>query len=273
MTDLSQLFLYIPGIIIFLVGSGQVRGWLRMHRAGGSIDAGVVGCKHVVKKDKKGRETYNYYDVTVEYVNSGTGHRQRHTMKSPTEYAMAQRVRLLTDKNGENPELAEYENEFLFHPWVTMIEGALLIILALEQNRGRQVEAMLCLAFVLLGAGINLIVSYVSLKRRNLQAVDAQITDVYTRQISRETKMLKGSRYTYYPIVKFTLNGSENIRRCNINSSGQHTFQAGDHMKLYYDPGSGVVLEKHARVGAAAVGVVLVLIGLLAGASILSVIV
>lgn len=272
MSDLSQLFLYIPGIIIFLVGSGQVRNWLRTRRADSCMDASVIRCRHVVKKDKKDRETYNYYDVTVEYRNPKTGHKERLAVKSPTEYAAAQQIRMYRAKDGEKPVLAECKDEFLFHPWVTMIGGALLILLALEQNRGNEVAAMACLALIFFGAGVNLTVDYVRLKKRGLQPLDAEITDIYTRQISKETKLLKGAKYTYYPVVRYELDGQENIRRCNINSSGQNSFKAGEHMTLYYDPQSQEVLEKHARAGAAVVGGVLVVIGLLAGASILSVV-
>lgn len=272
MADLSQLFLYIPGIIIFLVGSGQVRRWLRLRRADSCMDAHVRSCKHVVKKDKKGRETYNYYDVTVEYRNPKTSHQERLAVKSPTEYAEGQQVRLYRERVADTPVLMEYEDEFLFHPWVTMIGGALLVILALEQNQGHEIQAMVCLSVIFIGAGVNLLVNFASLKKRGLQAVEATITDIYTRQISKETKILKGSKYTYYPIVRYKLDGRENIRRCNINSSGQNTFKTGETMTLYYDPKSQTVLEKNAKPGAAFAGVVLVLIGLLAGASILSVI-
>lgn len=272
MTELSQLFLYIPGIIIFLVGSGQVRNWLRTRQSDFCVDAGVIRCKHVVKKDKQGRETYNYYDVTVEYQNPRTGHRERLAVKSPTEYAEAQRVRMYQAKGGEKPVLAEYKDEFLFHPWVTMIGGAILILLALEQNRGHEVQAMACLSILFIGAGVNLTVDYFRLKRRGLQPLEAKVMDVYVRQISRETKLLKGAKYTYYPVVRYELDGQENIRRCNINSSGQNTFRQGDSLTLYYDPASGTVQERHAGTGAAAVGIFLVLIGLLSGASILSVI-
>ncbi len=272
MTDFSQLFMYIPGIIIFLVGSGQVRRWLRVHRSGYCVDVNVVSCSHVVKKDKKDREVYNYYNVTVEYRNPETNHTERQAIKSPTEFAVGQQIRMFRDKDSEKNALTEDEGEFLFHPWVTMIGGALLIILALMENQGREVEAMLCLAIIFVGAGADLLVNYFSLKRRGLQEITAEITDIYTRQISKESKILKGAKFTYYPIVRYELDGRPNIRRCNINSSGQNTFKKGDTMKLWYDPGTRAVLEKHARPGVAVAGVILTVIGLLAGLSILSVV-
>ena len=79
MSEYSKLFLYIPGILIFLAGSGQVRRFLALRRAEKKQEAfygNVVQCTHVVKKDKKGRETFNYYNVVVEFTN-GFGHKER----------------------------------------------------------------------------------------------------------------------------------------------------------------------------------------------------
>lgn len=272
MKDLTSLFLYIPGIVIFLAGSGQVRKWLRIRQKGGSSVGTVLSCSHVVKKDKKERDVYNFYDVLVEYLDEKTGHRVRQNMKSPTEYAVGQEVRVFLHTDGGKPVLDEKEDESLFNPWAFMIGGALLILLALFENQGHEVRAMACLTAVLIGAGAGMIWNYVSLKRRNLQELDAEITDVYSRQISRESKLLRGSKYTYYPVVRYILGGKENLRRCNINSSSRNSFQTGEHMTLYYDPGKQAVMEKHANVGVLAAGIVILVIGLLAGGSILSVI-
>jgi hypothetical protein len=154
-----------------------------------------------------------------------------------------------------------------------MVEGALLIVLALEENQGKEIPAMICLTLIMLAAGVNLIADYVILKKKHLQPVEARITDIYTRQISRESKLLKGAKYTYYPIVRYELDGKENIRRCNINSGRKDSFQMGENMKLYYDAKTGTVLEKHERIGALVAGILLTALGVLTGASILSVLI
>ena len=87
--DLSKLLLYIPGILIFLVGSGQQRRRPGLLGGKGTVRAAVVRCDHVVKKDNKDRDIYNYYNVLVEYVSPVTGKRERVTAKSPTEYFTA----------------------------------------------------------------------------------------------------------------------------------------------------------------------------------------
>ena len=271
MSDLSQLFLYIPGIIIFLVGSGQVRRWMRMHQAGACSEGTVINCTHIVKKDKKDRDIYNYYDVLVEYVDGKSKHKNRQNVKSPSEYACGQDVKIFWGNPGDKPVLTENE-EPLFSPWVMMIGGALLILLALEQNRGHEVRAMICLSLVLIGAGITLLLNYISLKKRNLKEIKGEIQELYTRQISRGTKILKGDKYTYYPVVKYTLNGKENIRRCNINSSGIGTFKIGDPFTLYYDEKKGVIAERNARLSIALLGAFCLISGVLAGISILSVV-
>lgn len=271
MPDFSQLFLYIPGIIIFLVGSGQVRRWLRLKKSDVCVEATVLNCKHVVKKDNKDRTAFDYYNITVEYINPQTKHTERQAIKSATEFAENQQVRLYRDKNTNQPSLMENEDYQLFHPLTIMIGGALLIVLALEQNQKKEIPAMICLALVLCGAGISLICSYVGMKKRNLRTLDAEIVDVYTRQISKETKIIRGAKYTYYPVVKYELNGQDNLRRCNINSSQMNSFKVGEHMKLYYDEANKLVTEKHARTGMMIAGVIVLIIGLLAGASIISV--
>ena len=83
MSELSKLFMYIPGIILFLVGSGQVREWLRFHVFGRCLTAKVVSCNHVLKKDGNGREIYNYYNLLVEYVSPDSHIRWRVSWNIP----------------------------------------------------------------------------------------------------------------------------------------------------------------------------------------------
>ena len=87
--------MYIPGIVIFLVGSGQVQQGGGLLGKSGSVPGTVVSCDHVVRKDRKDRDVYNYYNVLVEFVNPVSGRRERQAVKSPTEYAASQEVRLL----------------------------------------------------------------------------------------------------------------------------------------------------------------------------------
>ncbi len=202
--DIFSRFLpYVPGIIIFLVGSVQVENWLK--------------------------------------------------------------------KRKVNPDYLRDEAA-IFHPLVMMFGGALLILLTLFENQKREVEAMICLTIILLGAGVSLLWNYFSLRKRNLQKIEGEITEIFTRQLSRETKIWRGSKFTYYPIVKYVLNAQEFSRKCNINSSGKNTFKIGDKFDLYYDPESGAVLEKHAHVGLLISGTIIFAIGALAGLSILSVV-
>ena len=272
MSDLSQLLLYIPGIVIFLVGTGQLRGWLRRRRPDSSTVGTVVNGVHVVKRDKKDREIYNYYNVMAEYTDAHTQHKVRQSFKSPSEYAKGQQVRIYWGDGAEKATLSEKENEALFHPLVMSAGGALLILLAMFENQKKEVPAMLCLAAVLTGAGVSLLWNYISLKKKKLQPLEAEIIEIYTRQISRETKILKGSKFTYYPVVRYMIDGKENIRRCNINSGSQNSFKTGETMTLYRDPQTGAVMERHPQTVMAVAGVVLAAAGILAGLSILSVV-
>lgn len=267
MSDFTQLFLYVPGVLIFLVGSGMIRTEMALKRLGACVDAAVISCNHVIKKDRQEREIYNYYSVVVEFFNGKN--LERLTVKSPTEYAPAQQV-LLFRKKREDPKLLSNEDESLFGGWATAIGGALMILLALFQNLNQQVYAMICLSLILLGAGGILLVKYLTLKSKHLQPIQATVTEIYTRQISKSTKIIKGDKFTYYPIVTYELDGRKNIRRCNINSSGEKTFKAGESMTLYYDPKTHTVTEFHAKLSLLVWAVVLLVVGAVSALSILA---
>ncbi len=267
--DLSKIFLYIPGILIFLVGSGQVKKWMRIRRKGACTYAEIIKCEHIVRKDSKDRNIYNYYDITAEYTNED-GHKEKLLIKSPTEYAKGQQARLYKGTKNEQPFLVE-EQELLFNPFELLFGGALLILLAMEQNRNDETAAMVCLTLLLVGAGISLIINYVNLKKKHLVPIKAEVTDIYERQISKESKIIKGAKFTYYPIVQFMLDNKRHVRRCFINSSSKNSFKKGNRMTLYYDEKTKTVLENHARVGVLIGGIIVLCAGLLAGASLIAV--
>lgn len=262
MSDFTQLFLYIPGIIIFLIGSGRVRTWIGMKRLGAFAETTVLSSTHVVKQDRQGREVYNYYNVVVEYVDEKTGRTVKKTVKAPTDFSVGQQVKLIFSGNRKGePVLVEHEDESLFSPWATMIGGALMILLALFQNMGRQIPAMCMLVSLLIGAGACLLWRYFSLKGRGLQPVQATIQEIWSRQISKETKIVRGSKFAYYPIVTYELNGRENTRRCNANASGEKTYKVGDKFQLYYDPKRRIVVEQGASLSILVWGIILTALG------------
>ncbi|MCR5294203.1 MAG: DeoR family transcriptional regulator [Lachnospiraceae bacterium] len=246
-------------------------GAISMER-GGTVYGDVIDCRQVVKKDKKGRETYNFYNVTVEFTNPDNQHRERHAVKMPSEFALGQQVEVLRDKSQGTYGILESETQFVINPWEMMVGGALLILLALFTNQGKEVPAMACLSLVLAGAGAALIWDYVSLKKKNLLPVEGEIIRLHTRQLSRNTKIIKGDKFTYYPVVKYTVDGRENIRRCSINSGNENSFRIGDPFTLYYDRTTRTAFERNARPAYLIAGLVILAVGLLAGVSILSVV-
>lgn len=268
--DLSKLFLYLPGIIIFLTGSGQQRRRPGLFSGRGNVPASVVRCDHVVKKDRKDRETFNYYNVLVEYTDPATGNRQRRTVKSPTEYYAAQEIWLQNLSGPGEARVFGAEEETLFPPLAQMIGGALLILLAYWENQNDELKAMTCLSIVLIGAGILLVVRYFTFKRRNLKPLDAEVVEIYKRQLSKETKILTSSKFTYYPVVRYQIDGQDNLRRCNINSSNEKSFKVGEHMTLYYDEERHTVTEGHAGIGMLIAGIVILGLGIAAGAALLA---
>ena len=270
MTDFSQLLMYIPGVVIFLVASGQVREYLRTSKPDAIRKGTVKSSKHVTKNDKYGRQVFDYYETTVESSNPSSGKKEKHTVKSPIEYPTNQEVELYFDKVSGEPTLTNGLHEWLFHPWAGMIGGALLILLALFQTQGKEIYAMVCLSLILIGIGISMITNYIFLKKKGLETISSEIVDIYERQISKQGRFSGGSKYTYYPIVKYDLKGNSTLRRCNVNSSRKESFKVGDTINLYYSPSENAIREKKANPIILSVGIVSLICGLLAGISILS---
>ena len=271
MTDFSQLLLFVPGIVIFLVASGQVREYLRINRPDATRKGIVKYNKHITKNDKYGRQVFDYFDTAIESTNPSGNKKERHIIKSPVEYAPNQQVTLYFDKVTGEPSLTNGVNEWLFHPWLAMVGGALLILLALFQTQGKEIPAMICLSLILLGSGGGMIANYLDLKRKKLEVIPSEIVEIYERQISKQGRFSGGSKFTYYPIVKYALSGTDTLRRCNVNSSRKESFKIGDTIDLYYSPTEGAIREKKANPFILVFGIITFVLGLLAGISILSV--
>ena len=270
MADYSQYLMFIPGIVIFLVESGQVRELRRRNRYGATRDAEVKVTKHVTKKDKFDRQVFDYFETTVESTDPRTGKKEHHVIKSPVEYPMGQKVQLYFDPSSGEPVLTNGINEWLFNPWLGMIGGALLILLALFQIQGKEIPAMTCLSLLLIGAGAGMIGNYVYLKKKKLQQLDATITGIYERQVSKPGRFSGNGRFTYYPIVTYEQDGKTMMRRCNVNSGRKESFRTGDTVKLYFSPEEGDVRERGANMIVLISGIIILVLGLLAGISIIS---
>ncbi len=269
MQDFTQFFLYIPGIVIFLLGSGQARTWFSIVKNGSAAEGTIVRSEHVVKKDNKGRDTFNYYNTVVEYLNPKTGHNEQHAIKTPTEYAPGQQVRLVRSSSVNDVTILDAEENSIFHPLVITVGGALMILLALWQNQGKDVYAMTTLAVILAGAGICMIWHYLGIIRRHLVPIEAEIVDTYTRQISKSTKIIRGDKFTYYPIVKYSVSGRDNILRCHMNADSEKQFTIGNTITLYYDEAAKRITEKKAQISTLIIGIALTLLGVLVGLSVI----
>lgn len=272
MGDFSRYFMYIPGVIIFLLGSGQFRNWLSTVRQG-AISGRILRCDHVIKKDNKGRDTFNYYNTLVEYTNPGTGHKEQHAIKTPTEYSVGQQITISRSASGRDITIMDAADDPVFHPFLVMVGGALMIVLVLFQNQGREVYAMCCLSLLLLGAGLGMIYHYISGSKRKLKPIEATIIDIYSRQLSRSTKIIRGDKFTYYPVVRYTIGNTENTLRCHVNSDRESGFKIGDTITLYYDEETSMVTEQRTKRSILVGGVILALLGIAAGLSILPVII
>ena len=143
MATFSELFLYIPGAVVFLVGSGQTRSWIRQLRSTGKAEGIVLSCEHVKKKDKKDRDVYNYYNVTVKYTDAESGKSVQQTFKSPTEYAIKQPVKVFQGSDGKTMYLYPGISRQSKDQEKRMVAQMENIIAKSEKRQGEKLEEIL----------------------------------------------------------------------------------------------------------------------------------
>ena len=259
--DFSQLFLYIPGVVLFIYGTGVFR---KTHIKKSEFFSGkVTKCKFHDKKVKGDKVTEPYYEVFAEFDNGKYVEKVSNTLKN--EYIVGQQVLVCKTPNGS--VIADHKDDYLFNPIATTLGGVILILLAFFQNEGNTGFAMISLSAFLLGSGILLIYRYFMRTKRDLVTIKATVVDVYKRQISKKTKILKGEKFTYYPIVEYELNGQKCMRKCSENASSSKEYKVGNDFVLYFDKNSGAIYEDKIKTTLLIIGVLLTVIGALAMSS------
>ncbi len=267
MESLSKLLIYIPGILIFLVGSRETAAWLKSFLFGKRISAKVSCVNHVRKKYKAGRNQYNYYNAVLEYKVPNSSRLLKTEMKVPFEPAVGQVIKLSVDREGKNAVFSKNPNTSNIHPAAMTVIGALMLITALEANNGNEVAAAFCIGGMLAAAGISAAVHNIRLKNKKLTAVTGTIVDVFERQISKESKLIKEAKVTHYPIVSFTFDQQEIVFRPEVNSEKETDFKTGDDFLLYYDSKDNEIYEKPAKAAWIAAGILLLILGIVIIAS------
>ena len=253
---IQMIFLVVVGAVLLVTGTTSFRRGLRLKKPGVIKGGKVIRSKHVQKQDEDGFLIQNYYELRVEYGQSG--HRKEETVKSIDEYREGDTIRLLTDID-RGGTLRVYDDSVpVFGPWALIGAGILIILLPFIQQRygTEYISAILALLLLLIGA--SLILAYIKDKRRDTEEIQAEIEGVLKWQPERKKKWTTPSA-SYYPVLGFMTDGQKKSMRSRYNSSVAGSYKTGKKVMVYRDNATGRILERGPRISMLVGGIILIL--------------
>lgn len=254
---IQSFFLIVIGAVIFVVGTTALKKQIRNKMGKLLKDAKIISLNHVTKKDDEGYLIQNYYDIKVEFEDKGK--KIQKTLKCVDQYEKGDTVKIIKDvERGGQYRVYGNDKAPVFGPWILILCGILVICMPFVQLKlGDGYMSMLLAAFLIL-IGLGLILAYVKAKSRDLEEIPAEISDILKWQ-SGEKKKWTNPSISYYPILKYTLDGKEKIMRSRYNSSSTASYKVGKQLTLYRDKNTGDILERNARKSMLIIGICLIL--------------
>lgn len=254
---IQMVFLIVIGAAVLVTGTTSLRRRIRMKRYGSVKEGKILRSKHIEKRDNDGYLIQNYYEVMAEYTDSG--HKVKKTLKSVDEYREGDEVKVFADpERGGQIRILGIDKTPVFGPFILMGAGILIIVLPFVQKQFGEQYISAILALLLLLVGTALIASYIRDRKKETEEVPAVIAEILKWQPSEKKKWSSPSA-SYYPILKFTLDGRERTMRSRYNSSTASSYKKGKQITLYRDRDTGDILERGPKKSMAATGILLIL--------------
>ena len=237
----ATAFVAIVGVIICFVGISAFSRGLR-YRAKGAVFSGVVqGVSHHTRKNDKGQLIQNYYLLQL---RANDGKKTFVTqLKSPHQYEKGDTVRLTKNPRGE--AVLYRDNGIRWYSGLLeMLIGAGIAAFPFLVKRVGDPYASFELAAVLILGGILTLEVYLRDRKRTYEELDAEVADILLYDVENQRRVLKTN--TWYPLLRYTLNGSPREFLSESNSSIRSAYQIGKKLKVYRDAETGDVHEKKA---------------------------
>ncbi len=254
---IESVFLVVIGAVIFVVGTTALRKQIRIKMGKLLKEAKIINISHVTKKDDEGYLIQNYYDIKVEFEDKGKTLQK--TLKCIDQYEKGDTVKIIKDiERGGQYRVYGNDKAPVFGPWILILCGILVICMPFVQLKFGDGYMSMLLAIFLMLIGLGLVLAYIKAKSRDLEEIPAEIADILKWQSGQKKKWTNPS-ISYYPIIKYKLNGKEKIMRSRYNSSSVASYKVGKQLVLYKDKNTGDILERGARKSMLIIGIFLIL--------------
>lgn len=259
---IQMIFLVLLGAAIFVVGTTNIRAYLRLQKPGNILSGKVLSSRLIQKRDGEERLVQHYYELMVQC--SGGGKTYNRKIDSTMEYEKGDEVKLV--KNGDKVVLFSGKQiTFGMALAITLVGMGVAVFPVVYQNSGEKAGSVILVILLILG-GLITFSSFMRDRRKNLTGIDGEIVDIlYYR--TGDNKKLSRPVESYYPLIRCGIHGKEKTFLSSYNSSTKGTYKAGAKVKLFYDEQQGNIVEKKASpvlVVAAGIFWLLALVGIIA---------
>lgn len=259
--SIQTVFLVLLGAVVFVVGTTNIRAYLRLQKPGNILNGKVLSSNLVQKRDKEDRLIQYYYELMVQCRGGGKTFNEK--IKSTTEYEKGDEIKLMVN-GGKVMPLSGKAVTFGTALAITLAGMGLAIFPIVYQRSGEKAGSVI-LVLLLILAGVISCASFMKDRKKSLTAIDGEIIDILYYRTGDNKKLSKPTE-SYYPLIKCSIHEEEKIFLSAYNSSTKGTYKVGAKCKLFYDDGQENIVERKASpilVVLAAVFWLMALVGIL----------
>ena len=239
--SIQTIFLVLLGAAVFVIGTTNIRTYLRLQKPENTLKGKVLSVRPVEKRDKEDRLIQHYYELMVQCVGGGKTFNEK--IESTMEYEKGEEIKLTRNGSKVVP-LSGRGVTFGMAIAITLAGMGLAVFPIVYQNNGEK-DGSVVLVLLLLLAGAVCFAAFMKDRKKNLTAADGEITDIlYYRR--GDNKKLSKPVESYYPLIKCRIHEREKTFLSAYNSSTKGTYKVGTKVKLFYDEETGGIIEKKA---------------------------
>ena len=141
--SIQTIFLVLLGAAVFVIGTTNIRAYLRQQRPGSILSGKVLSVKPVEKRDKEERLVQHYYELMVQCCGGGKTFNEK--IESTMEYEKGEELKLVRNGSKVMP-LSGRGISFAMALSITLIGMGLAVFRSYTRTPGRR-RALWCWSF------------------------------------------------------------------------------------------------------------------------------
>lgn len=239
--NIQMIFIVLIGVVVFVLGTSNIRMYLRLKRKNAMVTGKVTSSKLVEKRNSQGKLIQHYYELTLSCHENNETTQQK--LNSTREYEKNDEIKLIRNAGRLTPLNTSAVSAGM--GFMIAIAGMLLAVFpVVYQNMGEK-QGNLILSLLFMVGGFIVFAGYFEKKRKDFIEISGEIIDVL--YYKTEEKKFSKSVESYYPLIRYELEGKERTLLSSYNSSREATYKKGTAVTLYYNPNTQEMEERKAN--------------------------